>query len=383
VIAYRAERMPVQGTTRHGWWLAVEEGTIVSVGPEPPANGSRIELDGLDLLPGIVDLHSDCFEELAHPRPSAELPISATFLEYDALVVGWGITTNFLCLNLDNDARKWRTTERALETEATLRRMRAALRADHRIHLRIDVTADMDAVMRGLVAGGCVSLLSYMDHTPGAGQYATEEAWRKNYGRYQTSDELDRLLQTKRAGQSRKEAMRRAVAALARDIEAALASHDDDSAESIDVARLLGVRIAEFPVNEAAARAARAAGLGILMGAPNARRGSSHVDNLSARRALEIGVLDALTSDYHPPSLLAGAYALAGATCTWEDAVGLITSGPAAIAGLDDRGRLEPGARADLVAVDPTAAGPVVRQTWIAGVPAFGPGPRAKEAHAV
>ncbi len=373
MIALRAERMPVDGIERRGWWLSLEGSTIASVSPEPPAGAEPIELEGLDLLPGIVDLHSDCFEELAHPRPSAELPIEATFIEYDALLVGWGVTTNFLCINLDDDARKYRTTERAKQTEATLRRMRAELRADHRIHVRVDITADSLAVLREFGANGLVSLVSYMDHTPGAGQFATEAAWRTWYGRNSTPEELDRLLEIRRAGQSRKTAMRDAVAAFARETGAALASHDDDSPEAVALAKSLDVRIAEFPVNAEAALAAHRSGLGVLMGAPNARRGASHVENLSAREALALGVLDALTSDYHPPSLLGAAYVLAAqGACDWVSATALVTSGPARIAGLGDRGRLEPGLRADVIAVDPRGAAPVVRQTWIAGQPAFG-----------
>jgi len=108
--------------------------------------------------------------------------------------------------------------------------------------------------------------------------------------------------------------------------------------------------------------------MAVVMGAPNARQGHSHHGHLSAREALAAGCLTALASDYHPPSLLAAAYALADErACSWAEALGLVTSSPARAAGLPDRGRLEQGARADLVAVGRRAGLPTVSRTWIAG----------------
>ncbi len=357
------------------WWVTLDGATIADVGPRPAA-AERYDLGDLELVPGLIDLHSDCLEELAHPRPSAEFPLDATLYEYDALLVAWGVTTNYLCLTLDDDARKWRTRERALETEQTLRRLHGALRADQRLHLRVDVTSRSLDLLHAFADGGHVSLVSYMDHTPGSGQFPTEEAWRTFYGRNSTSEELDRLMVHRLEGRDRVVQTRAAIADYARQLGASLASHDDDSRASIETAAQLGVAIAEFPVNHEAAAAAQSHGLGIVMGAPNARRGSSHVDNLSARQALANGYLDALCSDYHPPSLLGAAYALvADGACSWADGLALVSRGPARIAGLEDRGLIAPGMRADLVAVDARGGHPVVRQTWVAGVPALGIAP--------
>jgi alpha-D-ribose 1-methylphosphonate 5-triphosphate diphosphatase len=122
-----------------------------------------------------------------------------------------------------------------------------------------------------------------------------------------------------------------------------------------------GARIAEFPTTEAAARAAREVGLAVLMGAPNLLRGSSSSGNLSAVETLRLGLLDGLVSDYYPeaiwPAVLRGGLSL-------TDAVGFAADSPARAAGLDDRGRIEPGHRADPVALRPD--GTVVR-TIVAG----------------
>jgi alpha-D-ribose 1-methylphosphonate 5-triphosphate diphosphatase len=374
MIAYRAARVLADGIERRGWWVGVDGSTIAYVGPEAPTAAERVDLGDVDLVPGFVDLHSDCLEELAHPRPTADLPLDETLIEFDALVVAHGITTSFLCINLDDDARKWRTSERSIETEATLRRVAPLLRADHRIHLRVDITAEFaTGLMRRLCAGGLVGLLSYMDHTPGSGQFRDEASWRKWYGRNMDDDALDAALAQKLAGQYRSAASRREISRCAHEIGAALASHDDDTPEKVALANSLGVHIAEFPVNELAARDAAGRGLGILMGAPNARRGRSHSNNLSAREALAAGALHALASDYHPPSLLAAVYVLArDGVCSWADAVALVSSGPARIVGLNDRGCIAVGKRADLAAIDVRDDLPIVRQTWVHGMPAFG-----------
>jgi alpha-D-ribose 1-methylphosphonate 5-triphosphate diphosphatase len=374
VIAYRATRVLAEGVERHNWWVGLEGPTIAYVGPQAPTAAERVDLGDVDLVAGFVDLHSDCLEELAHPRPTAALPLDETLVEFDALAVTHGITTSFLCINLDDDARKWRTSERAIETESTLRRIGRLLRADHRIHLRVDVTAEFaPTLMRRLCTGRLVGVLSYMDHTPGSGQFPDEASWRMWYGRNMDDEALDATLAQKLAGQYRAAGTRREVARCAHEIGAALASHDDDSPEKVALAHDLGVDIAEFPVNEAAARDATARGLGILMGAPNARRGRSHSNNISAREALAAGVLHGLASDYHPPSMLAAVYVLAReGICSWAEAVSLANSGPARIAGLHDRGSIAVGKRADLVAIDVRDGLPIVRQTWVHGMPAFG-----------
>jgi alpha-D-ribose 1-methylphosphonate 5-triphosphate diphosphatase len=131
-----------------------------------------------------------------------------------------------------------------------------------------------------------------------------------------------------------------------------------------------GGSVAEFPTTADAARAARKLGLGlpVVMGAPNVLRGESHSGNVSAAALAELGLVDALASDYLPSGLLAGAFTLArSGRATLPAAIGLVTSGAAAAAGLADRGRLAAGLRADLALVDDAAAWPVVRAAFRAG----------------
>ncbi len=370
MIALRARRVLAGGEERHCWWVTIDRGEIIEIGPNPPASALACELGDVDLIPGLVDLHSDCLEQKAHPRPTTDLPLEAALLDLDAELVAHGITSHFLCVCLEDDAVKYRSMDRGREIVHHVARLRPTLRADHFVHLRVDVTGSSHTVARELSDSGMVGLLSYMDHTPGQGQYSDEADWRKYY----TSvvglgdDELDARLAMKRAGQSQADEARAEVARIARWLGASLASHDDDSPAAVRRAVRLGASISEFPVNLEAALTAQAAGLDVVMGAPNARRGRSHLANLSAREALEAGCLDALASDYHPPSLLAAAYLLADdKSCSWGEALSLVTANPARAAMLNDRGRIEPGLRADLVAVARRGDCPVVVQTWVGG----------------
>ncbi|MEY4908454.1 MAG: hypothetical protein RL260_2172, partial [Pseudomonadota bacterium] len=146
------------------------------------------------------------------------------------------------------------------------------------------------------------------------------------------------------------------------------ASHDDTTAVHVDEAHHLGAMICEFPTTLDAARRARTHGLLTLAGAPNVLRGTSHAGNVAAVTLVREGVLDALSSDYLPSSLLAAAWQLADeGLLDLPAAVRLVTLQPARAAGLDDRGALAVGLRADLVRVRTVAGHPVVRGVWNTG----------------
>lgn len=373
-VALHPARSLIEGEERHGWWVVLRGGTVDAVQPSRPVGVECHELDGMDLIPGLVDLHSDCLEQKVRPRPGMEIPTAAGILELDGEAAAMGITTHFLCVGLDNDTAQHRSLEVATETLETLSRMRPELRIDHRVHLRVEMAGDGPTKAASLAGRPPVSLLSYMVHVPGTGQFRTEASWLGYYARHGPSDSTaQQLIAFRKSQLGLVGERRRTLAALAGKHGLVLASHDDDSTGVVEVAVSLGVRIAEFPVNEEAAEAAVSRGLGTVMGAPNARRGASqHEGNLSARRALSRGLLTALASDYHPASLLASAYQLAAdGVCSWAHAVALVSTNPARLAGLDDRASIEPGKRADVVAVGHRAGLPAVAQTWVAGRPVF------------
>ncbi|MBV8085936.1 MAG: hypothetical protein JO247_14100, partial [Chloroflexi bacterium] len=241
--------MLVGSRAQNGWWVTVERGIISRVGPEPPATATCVDMGDMDLIPGLIDLHSDCLELKAHPRPSTELPLTAALFDLDTEAVAHGITTHFTCVSLEDDAVKYRSLDRARQMVDCIASLRDSLRSDLRVHLRVDVTGSGTGVAAQLAASGVVSLMSYMDHTPGQGQYADEADWRRYYMSVVGSheEELDQRLQLKRAGQAHADERRAEVAHIAHENGAALASHDDDSLEAVQRAQRFGARISEFP----------------------------------------------------------------------------------------------------------------------------------------
>ena len=148
-----------------------------------------------------------------------------------------------------------------------------------------------------------------------------------------------------------------------------LASHDDATVAHVDEAIAQGIRVAEFPTTVEAASASKGAGLGVLMGAPNVIRGASHSGNVSARTLAEQGLLDILSSDYIPFSLIQSAFFLGEVVegISLPQAVAMVSKNPADAVGLTDRGVIETGRRGDLVRVRVDEHVPVVRTVWREG----------------
>lgn len=180
---------------------------------------------------------------------------------------------------------------------------------------------------------------------------------------------MDQLIARRCADHGRyAERHRAAIAALCRKHGVPLVSHDDATPAHVEAAVEEGVVIAEFPTTMEAARAAREHGLAILAGAPNLVCGRSHSGNVSATELAGEGLVDVLSSDYVLASALYGAFALhVRHGVSLARAIGAVTRAPAASAGLEDRGELTPGRRADLVRVRLAGEVPLVRGVWRAG----------------
>jgi alpha-D-ribose 1-methylphosphonate 5-triphosphate diphosphatase len=248
------------------------------------------------------------------------------------------------------------------------------LRADHRIHLRCELaTPDVAAQFAAHSGNPIVGLASLMDHTPGARQYVTLEHYIAYYQKkLRFSDaEMAQFIANRQAEREKyADRNREAILARGREIGLAFASHDDATVEHVDEAVRDGMSIAEFPTTMEAARACHAAGLAVLMGAPNVVRGKSHNGNISASELAQAGVLDVLSSDYVPFALLYAAFLLPelADNITLPESVAMVSKRPAAAAQLADRGEIAVGRRADLVRVRRGAGEvPVVRGVWRQG----------------
>jgi alpha-D-ribose 1-methylphosphonate 5-triphosphate diphosphatase len=252
-------------------------------------------------------------------------------------------------------------------------RSESLLRAEHRTHLRCEVCAQ-DAVSQTetFLSRHPVDLISLMDHTPGARQFRDVEVWKTYYGgkNQRSSEELDRLMRSRLALFEVNYARHRAaLLELARARAVVVASHDDATPEHVAESIANGVAIAEFPTTAEAARASHGAGIAVLMGAPNVVRGGSHSGNVAAESLARDGVLDILSSDYVPAALLMGAFDLARRIEGYglPAALRTVTLHPARAAGLDDRGEIAPGRRADLIRIRVAHDLPVVREVYRGG----------------
>src|SRR4029077_11377625 len=248
------------------------------------------------------------------------------------------------------------------------------LRADHFLHLRCEIP--MPSVVeeaRELVGRPDVRLLSLMDHTPGQRQFRDEVKLRDYYrgkGGGMTDAELDALFEKRFAYQKAYAATNmRQIVALAHQYEIPLDSHDDTTDENVADAIQDRVSVAEFPTSMEAARGLHQAGIGILMGAPNVVRGGSHSGNIAAVDLAREGLLDILSSDYIPSSLLMAALQLPQRVPAIDlaSAIRTVTRTPAQAVCLADRGEIAIGKRADLIRVHVAHDVPVVRTVWREG----------------
>lgn len=351
--------------------LVVRNGYIANVQP----GGSRVpaaqDLDGDYLIPGIVDTHTDNLERQVQPRSLARWPSRSAMVAHDAQCAAAGVTTVFdaLCLgDLGFDKERVRTFKEGVVDLDALNDAEL-LKAEHFLHLRCEVPAlDMLALFDSVADHRLIRMISLMDHSPGVGQYANLDFYRSLRRRGGLDDDYieRRILELQAQRQQTRIPNRRALLERVAGRNIAVASHDDRTEEEVAENAADGIDISEFPVTMAAARAAKAAGMQVIAGAPNIVRGGSHSGNVAAADLLEAEAVDALASDYVPNSLVEAAFQCAQRVGL-PQAIALVTERPARLARLDDRGRLEEGQRADLVRVRTHDDLPVVRQVWRTG----------------
>ena len=326
--------------------LAISGGRIVQGDA-----GRVVDCTGFLVLPGIVDLHGDAFERHLAPRRGALRSLGDGLRALEGELAANGITTAYL-------PQFW-SWEGGMRGPDFAQALCAAL-DDHtglldlRLQLRFDIAChdECDAV-GALIRRYGIDSLVLNDHLPHAA-----------LARGRRPPRLDgQAMRARRSPAEHLAVMQRLhadlpgagerIAAMLRDLPALhIGSHDDPDPRTRARNRALGARIAEFPTTRATARAAREAGDAVILGAPNAVRGGSHGKGVSARDMVAEGLCDALASDYHYPSLHHAVFALEGAGVPFADAWALISASPARVMGLEDRGTLAPGRRADLVILD-------------------------------
>lgn len=358
--------------------IQIRDGKISDIGEGALTNGAAAQAEDFDgdyLLPGFVELHTDHVEGHYAPRPSVRWNPMAAVLAHDAQIAASGITTVFdaLRVGLDTDADLQYDDMRALADAFQVGIDDQSLRADHFLHLRCEVSADdCLSAFAQFESHQMVKLISVMDHSPGQRQFTNIDQYAVYYkNKLNMNDDEFKAFCDRRIAlsQNNSDKHRSAIAQICQERGFILASHDDATLEHVQEAIEQDIHVAEFPTTFVAAKASHDAGMAVLMGAPNVVRGGSHSGNIAAQDLAEAGVLDILSSDYIPFSLVQAVFYLADKveTISLPHAVKMVSSNPAKATGLTDRGEIAIGKRADFSRVKRSNGIPVVHKVWREG----------------
>lgn len=368
--------------------LLVEGERILAIADDAPQASEVIDARGGFVTPGFIDVHSDRIEQFIQPRPTSRMDFELALKECERELLNCGITTIYHSMSLMKDKFFGAS---ALRTQANVRRfadiVESVHRRDHlirhRLHLRVEIdNLEAGDIVRDMIESRKVHEISFMDHTPGQGQYRNIEIYERSISPYRGKEVASMSMAQILDYHSNKEVMSfeelRALAAYAHDNGIAVASHDDDTQEKLVLNKQIGVDISEFPTMMETAKAARRMGLFTVVGAPNILLGGSHSGNMSAAEAILAGDADILCSDYYPPSLLHGIFHMHTAhnVPLWE-MVRKATLAPAAAMRTDeDYGSLEPGKKADILIIELLDGYPVVTGALVDGQAALRAGYR-------
>ncbi len=338
--------------------VQIKDGRIAAIDSGASISKEGIDLQGDYLMPGFVEMHTDNFERHLMPRPKVQWAEMPALLAHDAEVTAAGITTVFDALGVgdaDPDSLRGSTWHAVIDTLDTCTQQ-GLLRADHHLHVRCELPAPNTVeLFEPFHDHPRLSLVSLMDHTPGQRQWENIDVARVYYTGKKgwSAEKFERQVALSADLQERYAAPHRAwFVDYCRTHNIALASHDDTTAAHVQQAHSEGASMSEFPTTLLAARTAHQCGLLNVMGGPNVVRGGSHSGNVAAADLARHGLLDILSSDYVPGSLLGAVMRLVDeGILSLPQAVTTVSHHPARATGLHDRGRIAHDLRADLIHV--------------------------------
>ncbi|MDZ8104947.1 MAG: alpha-D-ribose 1-methylphosphonate 5-triphosphate diphosphatase [Nostoc sp. DedQUE12a] len=351
--------------------LLIEDGAIAAINPVSTRGAKAIDLSGKILIPGMIDLHCDAIEKEIEPRPGALFPMNFAVAQIDKRNSIAGITTPFHAISFAHEELGVRNNDIAAEVVKSIHAYQPYALVDNRVHCRYEITDPTGLpILLDLLAENSIHLVSLMDHTPGQGQFKDLQAYQDYISRTykKTAAEAEAMainkIQNTEGAKSRIETL--ISKALHQNVQ--VASHDDDTPERVQTIANMGVRLSEFPINLETAKAAKAAGMFTIFGAPNILRGKSQSGSIKAIEAVHHHVASCLCSDYAPGTLLAAVFRLLEISeLSLPQAIALVTHNPAQALQLSDRGEIAVAKRADLLAVEVVNGLPQVAITWVAG----------------
>ncbi len=346
----------------------------VFAGDKPRAAQTSIDVRGQMVCAGLVDLHSDALEKCIEMRPGVFFDAEFALQNIDRRIAACGITTFCHAVSFADNELGLRSCE---EAERLVRLIRQFARSGksqvrHLLHLRCEVSSirTLETAQR-LLDERLMELISFMDHTPGQGQFRTLQSYINYYtetyriSQQEVTSMADQKMALREQGWQNLVKLARSI----KDISLPVLSHDDDTVEKVMFVNELGATAAEFPVTLEAARAAKDCGMKVFMGAPNLIRGCSSNGHLRAIEAVAESLCDGLLSDYYPECLVQSPF-IAHKTLkiNLEKSLRLVTSNPGDyLSRRGTFGRLFPGAPADVIVVDHSGPWCRVTQTWVGG----------------
>ncbi|WP_077702177.1 phosphonate metabolism protein PhnM [Virgibacillus dokdonensis] len=369
-------------TILENYAVVVEGDMIQAIIPEAEvdnyAHAEKVNANGGFISPGFIDIHSDYIESLASPRPTSMMDFNISLREAEKILVGHGITTMFHSLSFYREdafdhkpIRQPENVQRMVDAIANTHHELHLIR--HRLHARfeIDNIMEVDQLIRNMEANK-VHLLSFMDHTPGQGQYRDLEVYRETLQGYRDlSDEaVQTIIQERQNVECMTIERMQEVAKLAISKGIAVASHDDDNVDKLHLVQSFGTTISEFPITMEIAKKARKLGLKTIAGAPNVLLGGSHSGNLSAAEAIKEDCIDILCSDYYPAALLHAIFSLSDNDGNdLHDMFMKVTLNPAKAVRMDNEiGSIKPGKKADMLVIERMDDGyPMLTATMVNG----------------
>jgi alpha-D-ribose 1-methylphosphonate 5-triphosphate diphosphatase len=324
------------------------------------------------VMPGMIDIHSDAIEKEIQPKPNTLFPVEMAFYELEKRLAGSGITTMYHSLSLSDECgvRDTETVLGIIDSINKFKKSRSMI--DHRIHLQYELTYQEGLdILRKLVSSRSIDFMSYMDHTPGQGQFKNSDELKRftmqSYGKKgkEVDDVIEKTLEYQAVIDWSK---LKSTAIMARNNGIRLATHGDDTVEKIKTLLECQGVLSEFPINLETAMYAKSQGLYVSVGAPNIVIGISHGNNMRAIDAIKNNAADIICSDYLPSAMLPAVFNITGEGIGLPEAVKMVSLNPAKVLGIDQAvGTIEAGKQADLLIVEMYHEYPVVRKTIAGG----------------
>ena len=342
-----------------------------------------VNAHGRYVMPGLIDIHSDKLEQYIQPRPTSQVDFEFGLKVCERDFLGAGITTMYHSISLfkydffgNSPLRTRENVAKIAELISDIHLRNHLIR--HRLHLRIELdNPDAFDIASDMISQGKAHLISFMDHTPGQGQYNDLAVYHDAISNYGSKDvaELgfDGVLEYHKNKSTLSFEQLKELASCAHEKGIAVASHDDDTEKKLDINKKIGVDISEFPISLDTAKSAKAKGFYTVVGAANILRGTSHSGNLSASEAVMEGCADMLCSDYYPAAILSSIFHMhIKHDIPLSFMVSKATLNPAKALRIDDDyGSIEPGKKADLLIVDILDGYPVITHAFVDGIAAY------------